>query len=189
MGATNLTIGGEKARLTPDFFNTSEYQLQLRENFIIVFEKSAFFKDGIELVAESVTPPSVSIENISVPYGNKNINVAGRKSYGTMTIVFRDVIAKDTEEQVTRWLESIVKTKTGERGPIGNEQGSNGYKINIEVIPLTPNGDKGRPSLAKGVFPVSVDWGTLSYTDTGMRTFSVELAVDDYIRKDVYDEN
>ena len=56
-------------------------------------------------------------------------------------------------------------------------------------IPLTPNGDKGRPSIAKGCFPISVDWGSLSYTDTGIRTLTLEISVDDYARKEIFDEN
>lgn len=188
MASTNLLADGSKVHLTPDFFNTAEYQLQLRENFIVILESNKFFSEGIELVAEAVTLPSVSVDSIPVPYVNKNINIAGRKNFGNMTIVFRDVIAKDTELQVTRWLESIVGTKTGERGHIGNEIGKEGYKINIQVIPLSPNGDKGRPSQARGCFPINVDWGNLSYTDTGVRTFTVELAVDDFARKEVYDD-
>lgn len=191
MAATSLSTLGDRPNLTPDFFNTSEYQLQLKENFMIVFEnrEDLFPVSGsISILAESVTPPTTSVESIPVPYGNKNINIAGRKTFGTLSIVFRDVIAKDTEYYVTKWLESIVKTKTGERGQIGNDQGKDGYKVNLEIIPLDPNGSKGRPSLAKGVFPINVDWGNLSYTDTGIRTFTVEFAVDDYVRRDVYDE-
>ena len=104
-----------------------------------------------------------------------------------MTIVVRDVISKDTELLINNWFEKMLALKTGQRGSIGDSTGKNGYKINIEVIPLSPNGDKGRPSIAKGCFPVSVDWGALSYTDTGLRTLSLELSVDDYGRKELFE--
>lgn len=185
--ATELALGGVQPKLTPDFFNTEEYQLQLKENFIVVFETNDILGQNFELLAESVTLPQRQIDAISIPYANKNINIAGRNSFTNMTIVVRDVISKDTELLVSQWMEKMLKLKTGVRGSIGDNTGKNGYKINIEVIPLTPNGDKGRPSIAKGCFPVSFDPGSLSYSDTGVRTFSIELAVDDFGRKELFD--
>lgn len=187
-GPSPLTSSGVKPVLTPDFFNTETYQLQLKENFIIVFEKNGILGDGFELLAESVTLPTRQIEQIAVPYANKNINIAGRNSFSNMTINIRDVISKDTEMAISDWFDNILKLKDGTRGPIGDANGKNGYKINIEIIPLTPNGDKGRPSIAKGCFPVSIEWGTLSYTDTGIRTLSLELSVDDFGRKELFNE-
>ena len=165
--------------LTPDFFNTDDYQLQLQENFIVIFESKDGF-NGFELLAASVTLPTRSYEAIPVNYANKTINVAGRVSFSNMSIVVRDVISKDTELQLTKWAESILSVKKGTRGSIEK------YKVNVEIIPLSPNGDKGRPSIARGCFPVSINWGDLSYDNTGIRTLSIELAVDDFARKEVW---
>jgi len=165
--------------LTPDFFNTDDYQLQLQENFIVIFESKDGF-DGFELLAASVTLPTRSYEALQVNYANKTINVAGRVSFSNMSIVVRDVISKDTELQLTKWAESILSVKKGTRGSIEK------YKVNVEVIPLSPNGDKGRPSIARGCFPVSINWGDLSYDNTGIRTLNIELAVDDFARKEVW---
>ena len=189
-GATSLSSGMDITPvLTPDFFNTEQYQLQLKENFIVIFESNDFLPEGFELIAESVTLPSRQIEQIAVPYANKNINIAGRNTFSNMTIVVRDVISADTEMAITQWFEKILALRTGTRGIIGDDSGKNGYKINIEVIPLTPNGDKGRPSIAKGCFPISVDWGALSYTDTGIRTLTMEISVDDFGRKEIFEDN
>lgn len=185
-GASSLSTAGITPKLTPDFFNTDEYQLQLKENFIVVFESNDIIGEGFELVCESVTLPQRQIEQIAVPYANKNINIAGRNSFTNMTIVVRDVISKDTEAKITNWFEKMLELKTGIRGSIGDNNGKNGYKLNIEVIPLSPNGDRGRPSIAKGCFPISVDWGALSYTDTGLRTISMEVSVDDFGRKELF---
>lgn len=187
LGSKPLSTSGITPVLTPDFFNTSEYQIQLKENFVVVFENTEFLK-GFELICESVTLPQRQIEQIPVPYANKNINIAGRNTFTNMTIVVRDVITKDTEAQITNWMERIMELKSGVRGDIGNDNGKEGYKVNIEVIPLTPNGDRGRASIAKGCFPISVDWGTLSYTDTGIRTLSMEISVDDYGRKEIFEK-
>ena len=167
--------------LTPDFFNTDPYQLQLQENFIIIFQSKKGF-DGFELLAASVTPPTRSYEAIPVNYANKTINVAGRVSFGNMTIVVRDVIKKDTELQLTKWAESILSVKKGTRGSIEK------YKVNVEIIPLSPNGDSGRPSIARGCFPTDINWGDLSYDNTGIRTVTITLAVDDYARKEVWED-
>ena len=177
--ATPIADEGITPVLTPDFFNTDDYQLQLQENFVIIFESKPGF-EGFELLAASVTPPTRSYETIPVNYANKTINVAGRVSFGTMTIVVRDVIKKDTELQLTKWAESILSVKEGTRGSIEK------YKVNVEIIPLAPNGDTGRPSIARGCFPVEINWGDLSYDNTGIRTVSITLAVDDYARKEVW---
>lgn len=179
-GGDLLSSEGITPVLTPDFFNTDEYQLQLQENFVIIFQSKDGF-DGFELLAASVTPPTRSYETIPVNYANKTINVAGRVSFGTMNIVVRDVIKKDTELQLTKWAESILSVKEGTRGSIEK------YKVNVEIIPLSPNGDRGRPSIARGCFPVEINWGDLSYENTGIRTVSITLAVDDYARKEVWD--
>ena len=176
-----LSEEGVSAVLTPDFFNTPDYQLQLQENFIVIFESKAGF-DGFELLAASVTLPTRSYEAIPVNYANKTINVAGRVSFSNMSIVVRDVISKDTELQLTSWAESILAVKHGTRGKIED------YKVNVEIIPLSPNGDRGRPSIARGCFPVSINWGDLSYDNTGIRTLSIELAVDDCARKEVWED-
>ena len=188
MAATSIALGGQKVRLTPDFFNTSDYQLQMKANFLIVFEGNNFLEEGIELLAQSVTPPTITIDSTAIPFANKNINIAGKKTLGTMTIVFRDVIGKDTELQFTKWHEFIVNTKTGERGIIGDSQGKNGYKSNIEIIALSPNGDTGRSNIARGCFPISLNFGDLSHEDGGHRTLNIEFAVDDYTRKEILEE-
>ena len=187
MASTLLSGEGLEAQLTPNFFNTEEYQIQLKENFIIVFEKNNFLGEGFELIAESVTLPTRQIQQIPVNYGNKTINVAGRNSFSNLTITVRDVISKDTELKLTKWAEAIVNTNNGTRGIIGDNTGKNGYKISIEIIPLDPNGTKGRPSIARGCFPISINWGDLSYNDTGIRTVSIECSVDDFARKEVFD--
>ena len=178
--STPLANEGITPVLTPDFYNTDDYQLQLQENFVVIFQSKPGF-DGFELLAASVTPPTRSYETIPVNYANKTINVAGRVSFGNMTIVVRDVIKKDTELQLTKWAESILSVKQGTRGSIEK------YKVNVEIIPLSPNGDSGRPSIARGCFPVEINWGDLSYDNTGIRTVSITLAVDDYARKEVWD--
>lgn len=188
LGSTKLSTSGITPVLTPDFFNTADYQIQLKENFVVVFEKTDFL-DGFELICESVTLPQRQIEQIAVPYANKNINIAGRNTFTNMTLVVRDVIKKDTEAQITNWMERILQLRTGIRGQIGNENGKEGYKTNVEVIPLSPNGDYGRPSIARGCFPVNIDWGNLSYTETGIRTITIELSVDDYGRRELWDES
>ena len=187
MASTLLADQGLQAQLTPNFFNTEAYQIQLKENFIIVFEKNDFLGEGFELIAESVTLPTRQIQQIPINYGNKTINVAGRNSFTNLTINVRDVISKDTELKLTKWAEAIVNTNDGTRGIIGDSTGKHGYKISIEIIPLDPNGTKGRPSIARGCFPISINWGDLSYNDTGIRTLSIECSVDDFARKEVFD--
>ena len=187
MASTLLSGEGLEAQLTPNFFNTEDYQIQLKENFIIVFEKNNFLGEGFELIAESVSLPTRQIQQIPINYGNKTINVAGRNSFTNLTINVRDVISKDTELKLTKWAEAIVNTNNGTRGIIGDSTGKNGYKISIEIIPLDPNGTKGRPSIARGCFPISISWGDLSYNDTGIRTLSIECSVDDFARKEVFD--
>lgn len=177
--STPLADEGLKPVLTPDFYNTPDYQLQLQENFVIIFQTKEGF-EGFELLAASVTPPTRSYEAIPVNYANKTINVAGRVSFGSMTIVVRDVIKKDTELQLTKWAEAILSVKEGTRGNIED------YKVNVEIIPLSPNGDEGRPSIARGCFPTDINWGDLSYDNTGIRQVTITLAVDDYARKEVW---
>lgn len=181
-GAKQLsTQEGITPQLTPNFFNTDQYNLQLQENFIIVFQNMKGLFDGFELIAQSVTPPTRSTEQIPVNYANMTINVAGRQTFGNMTIVFRDVISKDTELALTAWFEAILSLKKGTRGSIEK------YKTSIEIIPMDANGEKGRPSIAYGCFPTSINWGDLSYESTGIRTLSVEFSVDYYARKEVFD--
>lgn len=188
MASTLLSSEGLTPQLTPNFFNTQDFQIQMKENFIIVFEKSSFLGEGFELIAESVSLPERQFAKISVPYANKNINLAGRNSFGDMRIVVRDVINADTEEKLTKWAESILNIKDGTRGIIGDKNGKGGYKIDIEIIPLTPNGDRGRPSIARGCFPVSINWGELSYENSGIRTLDMTIAVDDFARKEVFND-
>lgn len=186
MAETLLSSEGLTPQLTPNFFNTQDYQIQMKENFIVVFEKSSFLGEGFELIAESVSLPERQFAKIEVPYANKNINLAGRNSFGDMRIVVRDVISADTELKLTKWAEAILNIKDGTRGIVGNTTGKNGYKLDIEIIPLSPNGDKGRPSIARGCFPVSISWGDLSYTDSGIRTLDMTISVDDFARKEVF---
>lgn len=181
MASVALSSEGIKPQLTPNFFNTDDYNLQLTENYIIVFPEIKGLFDGFELIAESVTPPTRSTEAISVGYANMNINVAGRTSFGNMSIVFRDVIKKDTELALTKWAEAILSIKNGTRGSI--EQ----YKTSIEIIPMDANGTEGRPSIAYGCFPTNINWGDLSYESTGIRKVSVDFACDYYGRKEIFD--
>ena len=108
MAETLLSSEGLTPQLTPNFFNTRDYQIQMKENFIIVFEKSSFLGEGFELIAESVSLPERQFAKIEVPYANKNINLAGRNSFSDMRIVVRDVISADTSIGTLRYMSKYL---------------------------------------------------------------------------------
>ena len=103
---TQLSTENITPVLTPDFFNTDDYQLQLQENFIVIFESKDGF-DGFELLAASVTLPTRSYETIPVNYANKTINVAGRVSFSNGLKLSYQL--KKVQEEVFKIIKLMLK--------------------------------------------------------------------------------
>lgn len=117
--------------------------------------------------------PNESNEVISLNYGNTQITVAGAARVNNSgSLVVRDMIQEDVEKMIDDWRASVYNKTTDAIGFAYD------YKKSAKVTQSAPDGTLLRVWNLEGVWPSAVDYGTISYESTGVKTISITLQYD-----------
>ena len=134
------------------------YEPKKKNRFILRFDSSL----GInEWYVESTSRPQITINSVEVPFLNTSTYVAGRFTWGTINVTFRDPIGPSAAQAVT--------------GRMGYAAG---YKKNIDLELLDPTGVVVEKWILQGAFLTDVNFNDLSYSDDGLANISATLRPD-----------
>ena len=125
-------------KLTAEFFNNKDYQLQRKNHFEISFAENSqgqkFIDEGLKFMLVSFPLPKETTDASDINYFNQTIKVAGRTTFETTTMILRDAISYDTEAKFLNWRKKVYDPETGKMGVAAD------YKIKATVKEFTPNG-------------------------------------------------
>lgn len=148
------------------------FEVQRTNNFEIQIENVSKSRI-LTLSVVSGFLPNESNEVISLNYGNTQITVAGAaRPNNSGSLVVRDLVQEDVEKMIDEWRASVYNKDTDAIGFAFD------YKKNAKVTQSAPDGTLLRVWDLEGVWPSSVDYGSISYESAGAKTISITLQYD-----------
>lgn len=145
------------------------YEPLKKNRFIVRFPSSL----GInEFTVASAAKPTISIEEVEIPFLNTSTWVAGRFVWDTVDITFRDPIGPSSTQALMEWIRLCAESVTGRMGY------AVGYKKDIEVDVLDPAGVVVQKWVYQGAFITSSNFGELDHSDSGVAEITVTIRFD-----------
>lgn len=145
------------------------YEPKRKNRFILRFPSSL----GInEWYVESTKRPSIKINPVPIPFLNTETYVAGRFTWDTINVTFRDPIGPSAAQALMEWVRLHAESVTGRMGYAA------GYKKDIDLELLDPTGVVVEKWILQGTFLSNVDFQDLNYGQDGLATIQATLRPD-----------
>ena len=145
------------------------YEPKRQNRFIVRFPSSL----GInEWFVESAARPKIKINANEIQFLNTSTFVAGRFTWESMSVKFRDPIGPSAAQALMEWVRLCAESVTGRMGYAA------GYKKNIDIEMLDPTGVVVEKWILEGSFLTGVDFGTLGYSTDGLAEITATIQMD-----------
>ena len=116
--------------------------------------------EGIDaFLVKSTNRPSFTIADETLNFINSKRYIAGRLTFGTISMVLHDPIAPSGAQQVMEWIRTHAESVSGRAGY------ADFYKRDLQLKLLDPIGTVVEPWDMKGCFLTGADYGSLDYSD------------------------
>jgi hypothetical protein len=145
------------------------YEPKRQNRFILRFDSSL----GInEWFVESTARPKITINTTEIQFLNTSTYVAGRFTWGTINVKFRDPIGPSASQALMEWVRLCAESVTGRMGYAA------GYKKDVYLEMLDPTGVVVEKWLLQGAWLSDVDFGSLGYSSDGVAEITATLRPD-----------
>jgi hypothetical protein len=125
-----------------------------------------------EWFVASGSRPSVTIEEVEIPFLNTSTYVAGRFNWETIDVTFRDPIGPSATQALMEWVRLHAESVTGRMGYAA------GYKKDIELELLDPTGVVIEKWILQGTFLTNVNFNDLDYSSSDIVDINATLRFD-----------
>ena len=125
-----------------------------------------------EWMLQSASRPTINQRSVEIPFLNTSTWVAGRYTWETIQLTFRDPIGPSTSQAIMEWVRLGTETVTGRQGYAA------GYKRDVELEMLDPTGAVVQKWILKGCFLTNVEFGDLNYGQDDLATITATLRPD-----------
>lgn len=116
--------------------------------------------------------PSITQNEVEIPFLNTSVWVIGRFVWEPITLVIRDTIGPSAAQAVMEWVRLHSESITGRQGYAA------GYKKDVEIEMLDPTGVVVEKWVLQGTMATNVKFGDLSMDDDGLADISIDLRFD-----------
>ena len=120
----------------------------------------------------SAKRPAITQTPVEIPFLNTSTWVLGRYLWEDISVVFRDPIGPSTSQAVMEWIRLGSESVTGRQGYAA------GYKRDVELDMLDPNGVVVQKWILKNAFITNSDFGELQMSDDSLAEVTVTLKMD-----------
>lgn len=145
------------------------YEPKKKNRFILRFPSSL----GInEWYVSTTSRPSTSVNPVEIPFLNTSTYVAGRFTWDTINVTFKDPIGPSAAQALMEWFRLHAESVSGRMGYAA------GYKKDIELDMLDPTGVTVEKWIIQGAFITNLNFNDLSYSDDALADISVTLRPD-----------
>ena len=145
------------------------YEPKRKNRFILTFPSSLGINSWY---VESTSRPQISINPTEIPFLNTSTYVAGRFTWNTINVTFRDPIGPSAAQALMEWVRLHAESVTGRMGYAA------GYKKDIDLEMLDPTGVAVEKWILQGTFLTDVNFDTLGYSDDNLATITATLRPD-----------
>lgn len=145
------------------------YEPKRQNRFILRFPSEL----GInEWFVESASRPTITVNPVAIPFLNTETYVAGKFTWGTISVKFRDPIGPSATQALMEWVRLCAESVTGRMGYAA------GYKKNVDLEMLDPTGVVIEKWILEGTFLSNVNYGSLGYGTDALVTIDATLRPD-----------
>jgi hypothetical protein len=145
------------------------YEPKRVNRFILRFPSSL----GInEWFVETTSRPHIQIAPTEIQFLNTSTYVAGRFTWQTINVTFRDPIGPSASQALMEWVRLHAESVTGRMGYAA------GYKKDIDLEMLDPTGVVVEKWILQGTFLSDVNFNSLDYKTDGLATITATLRMD-----------
>jgi hypothetical protein len=145
------------------------YEPKRQNRFIVRFPSSL----GInEWFVETAARPSIKIGATEIPFLNTSTYVAGRFTWNSIQVKFRDPIGPSASQALMEWVRLCAESVTGRMGYAA------GYKQNVDLEMLDPTGVVVEKWILEGTFLTDVNFGSLAYNADQLADITATLQMD-----------
>lgn len=145
------------------------YEPKRVNRFILSFPSSL----GInEWYVESSARPHMVINPVAIPFLNTETYVAGKFTWQTIPVVFRDPIGPSASQALMEWVRLCAESVTGRMGY------AVGYKQLVTLEMLDPTGVTVEQWQLVNTFLSDINFNSLDYKTDGLATISATLRMD-----------
>ena len=120
----------------------------------------------------SAKRPSINQTAVEIQFLNTSTWVLGRYVWDDITVTLRDPIGPSTSQAVMEWIRLGSESITGRQGYAA------GYKRDVELDMLDPNGVVVQRWVLKNAFVTVADFGDLSMSDDNLAEVTITLKMD-----------
>lgn len=145
------------------------YEPKKQNRFILRFPSSLGINEWFVM---SASRPKINIGEVEIPFLNTSTWVAGRFTWDTIDITFKDPIGPSAAQALMEWVRLHAESVTGRMGYAA------GYKKNVELEMLDPAGVVIEKWILEGTFLTNVDFGSLDYSSEDIAEITATLRPD-----------
>lgn len=145
------------------------YEPKKQNRFILRFPSSLGINEWFVM---SASRPKINIGEVEIPFLNTSTWVAGRFTWDTIDVTFKDPIGPSAAQALMEWVRLHAESVTGRMGYAA------GYKKNVELEMLDPAGVVIEKWILEGTFLTNVNFGELSYSSEDIAEITATLRPD-----------
>lgn len=123
-------------------------------------------------IVKTASRPTVTTEEVEIPFINSRRYIAGKTSFGTISVTIHDPIAPSGAQQAMEWIRTCYESVSGRAGY------ADFYKRDIQLKLLDPIGTVVELWDIKGAFCTEVNFGEVTYEDGGPMEISLTIRFD-----------
>ena len=152
--------------LQPQDIMFTDFEPKLKNRFIMQI-------DGINAyLIKAASRPSLESDEVALEHMNTTRYVKGKSRWASLDITLYDPIVPSAAQQVMEWV------RLGHESVTGRDGYSDFYKKTITFNMLGPVGDVVEEWELRGAFPLSANFGDLSFEDSTPVEISLTLRYD-----------
>ena len=125
-----------------------------------------------EWMLQSASRPTINQRSVEIPFLNTSTWVAGRYTWATIQLTFRDPISPSASQAIMEWIRLCSESVTGRQGYAA------GYKRDLELEMLDPNGVCVQKWVLKNAWISTCNFGSLQYSDDALADITATLVID-----------
>lgn len=145
------------------------YEPKRKNRFILTFDSSLGINSWF---VESTARPQITINPVEIPFLNTSTYVAGRFTWNTINVTFRDPIGPSAAQALMEWVRLHAESVTGRMGYAA------GYKKNVDLEMLDPTGVVVEKWILDGCMITKAAWDNVAYSDDKLAGLDVTLQMD-----------
>jgi T4-like virus tail tube protein gp19. len=147
----------------------TKFQTIAKRQFILAIE-------GIDaFLVKSASRPTVTTEEVPINWINSTRYIAGKTTFGTMTVTLHDAIAPSGAQQVMEWLRLCFESVSGRSG------WAEMYKRDIQLKLLDPVGTVIQLWDIKGAWITEANFNDVTYEGSDQTEISLTLRFDNSV--------